>query len=97
MQGKRDRLMAGLEKAGFALSPCAGTYFVTTDVTSVGFDGDDVAFCQHIIETAGVAAIPMSAFYATDPERRFARFCFAKPDAMLDEAIARLTRRFGRR
>jgi aspartate/methionine/tyrosine aminotransferase len=93
MQAKRDRLVAGLEAAGFTAAPCAGTYFV--DIGSVGFDGDDTAFCREIIETAGVAAIPISAFYADAPETSFARFCFAKPDAMLDEASARLRRRFG--
>jgi aspartate/methionine/tyrosine aminotransferase len=95
MQAKRDRLIGGLEAAGFSAAPCAGTYFVNVDIGSVGFDGDDAAFCREIIETAGVAAIPISAFYAGKPETRFARFCFAKPDEMLDEASARLKRRFG--
>jgi N-succinyldiaminopimelate aminotransferase len=96
MQAKRDRLIGGLERAGFTTAPCPGTYFVNVDIGSVGFDGDDAAFCQNIIETAGVAAIPISAFYANAPETRFARFCFAKPDGMLDEASARLKRRFGK-
>ncbi len=95
MQAKRDRLVGGLERAGFAVAPCAGTYFVNVDIGSVGFDGDDAAFCRDIIETAGVAAIPLSAFYAGATETRFARFCFAKPDDLLDEATARLRRRFG--
>jgi len=96
MQAKRDRLVAGLARAGFDVAPCAGTYFINADITSVGFDGDDIAFCRDIIENAGVAAIPVSAFYAAEPERRFTRFCFAKPDGMLDEASTRLQRRFGR-
>jgi aspartate/methionine/tyrosine aminotransferase len=95
LQAKRDRLAAGLERAGFAVAPCAGTYFLNADIGSVGFNGDDVEFCRDIIENAGVAAIPVSAFYATMPEQSFVRFCFAKPDAMLDEAAARLARRFG--
>lgn len=94
MQAKRDCLMLGLERAGFAVAPCAGTYFINVDIGSVGFDGDDTDFCRDIIENAGVAAIPVSAFYASDPERRFVRFCFAKPMAMLDEAAERLRRRF---
>ena len=95
MQAKRDRLIGGLERAGFAVAPCAGTYFVNVDIGSIGFDGADTDFCRDIIETAGVAAIPISAFYAGTPETRFARFCFAKPDDLLDEASARLKRRFG--
>jgi len=95
MRAKRDRLIGGLEGAGFAVAPCHGTYFVNVDIGSVGFDGDDADFCREIIETAGVAAIPVSAFYASNPETSMVRFCFAKPDAMLDEAITRLKRRFG--
>ena len=98
MQAKRDRLTAGLERAGFAVAPSAGTYFLNIDITSIGFNGDDAEFCRDIIEHAGVAAIPISAFYAprpgAEPERRFVRFCFAKPDAMLDEAAGRLKKRF---
>ncbi len=95
MQAKRDRLIGGLESAGFTVAPCPGTYFINVDIGSVGFDGDDADFCRTLIETAGVAAIPVSAFYDANPETRMARFCFAKPDEMLDEAIARLKKRFG--
>jgi len=95
LQAKRDRLMIGLERAGFAVAPTAGTYFINVDITSVGFDGDDTAFCRDIIENAGVAAIPVSAFYAGNPETRFVRFCFAKPEDILDDAAERLRRRFG--
>jgi aspartate/methionine/tyrosine aminotransferase len=99
LEAKRDRLAAGLERAGFAVAYTAGTYFINVDITSVGFNGGDAEFCRDIIENAGVAAIPVSAFYApradADAERRFVRFCFAKPEAMLDEASARLGKRFG--
>jgi len=87
-----DRRAGG---GGFAVAPCHGTYFVNVDIGSVGFQGDDADFCREIIEKAGVAAIPVSAFYASAPETSMARFCFAKPDDMLDEAIIRLKRRFG--
>jgi N-succinyldiaminopimelate aminotransferase len=95
MQAKRDRLRGGLEAVGFTVAPCHGTYFITADIASVGFQGDDAAFCREIIETAGVAAIPMSAFYVSEPDTSTVRFCFAKPDTMLDEALARLKKRFG--
>jgi N-succinyldiaminopimelate aminotransferase len=95
LQAKRDRFVSGLERAGFDVAPCAGTYFVNVDIASVGFDGGDADFCRDIIENAGVAAIPVSAFYASDPETRFVRFCFAKPEAILDDAADRLKRRFG--
>jgi aspartate/methionine/tyrosine aminotransferase len=94
LQAKRDRFIAGLERAGFDVAPCAGTYFANVDIASVGFAGTDTDFCRDIIENAGVAAIPVSAFYAGNPETRFVRFCFAKPEAMLDDAAERLKRRF---
>ena len=45
-----------------------------------------------MVEAAGVAAIPISAFYAESPVTHLVRFCFAKDDAVLDEALARLER-----
>ena len=93
-QAKRDRLGADLEAAGFEVLPSQGTYFLTVDIRSVGFNGDDEAFCRHITEEAGVAAVPVSAFYQHGHVNHFARFCFCKQDALLDEATARLKRHF---
>ena len=90
MQDKRDRFAGGLADIGLDVLPCAGTYFVNVDVGRTGFEGDDVAFCRHITESAGVAAIPASAFYQEDPLRTVARFCFAKQDSVLDQALERL-------
>ncbi len=90
MQARRDRLAQGLARIGFDVQPAAGTYFLTVDIRSVGFNGDDVAFCRQITVDAGVTAIPISAFYATEPARHYARFCFAKAEATLDAALDRL-------
>jgi aspartate/methionine/tyrosine aminotransferase len=38
----------------------------------------------------GVAAIPVSAFYAEGAVKTVVRFCFAKRDATLDAALERL-------
>jgi len=98
LAGKCARLSAGLARAGFAVLPTQGSYFVTADFSApaaaLGFTGDDAAFCRHITEHAGVAAIPVSAFYESDAPTRFVRFAFCKKDEVLDEAIARLTRHF---
>jgi len=95
LAAKRDRLSAGLSRIGFATLPSDGSYFVTAGVSSLGFDGDDAAFCRTITEHAGVAAIPVSAFYENDPPRHFVRFAFCKQDEVLDEAVSRLARYFG--
>ena len=96
LAAKRDRLSAGLAGAGFGVLPAMGSYFLTTDIRPLGFHGDDMAFCQHITEHAGVAAIPVSAFYAGDAPGHYVRFAFCKQDAVLDEAVSRLTRHFAR-
>ena len=83
---------------GLSVLPTQGTYFITTDFSSLGFNGDDVAFCRHITEEAGVTAIPVTAFYdAPDPPRHYARFAFCKREEVLDEAVARLRRHFAAR
>jgi N-succinyldiaminopimelate aminotransferase len=92
LAAKRDRLSAGLRAVGFAVLPTDGSYFVIADYSAFGFDGDDAAFCRHITEHAGVAAIPVSAFYEDDAPRSWIRFAFCKQDAVLDEACARLGR-----
>ncbi len=92
LQAKRDRLAAGLAKLGFGVLPTQGSYFITTDFSPLGFSGDDVAFCRHLTEAAKVTAIPVSAFYdGKDAPKNYARFAFCKNDAVLDEALARLT------
>ena len=92
LAAKRDRLSAGLRTVGFDVLPTDGSYFVIADYSALGFDGDDAAFCRHITEHAGVAAIPVSAFYEAGAPRGWIRFAFCKQDAVLDEACARLER-----
>ncbi len=96
MQAKRDLLAEGLRAAGFDVLPCAGTYFITVDITSVGRD-DDATFCREITEHAKVAAVPLSAFYhpsITDAPRNYVRFCFCKREEVLTEAAMRLAAYF---
>lgn len=99
LQDRRDQLGAGLAEIGLGVLPTQGTYFITTDfaplAARVGFNGDDVAFCRHITERAGVTAIPVSAFYEEgDAPRHYARFAFCKRAEVLDEAIRRLKSHF---
>lgn len=98
MQAKRDRLGRALQQIGFDVLPAHGTYFVTTDFRPLGFNGTDEDFCRHITVEAGVTAVPVSAFYDQPAKapRHFARFCFCKHDATLDDAICRLQRHFRR-
>ncbi len=94
LAAKGARLSAGLAAIGFRVLPTQGSYFVTADYTPLGLTGDDQAFCRYITEQAGVAAIPVSAFYEAEPPRNWVRFAFCKKDEVLDEACARLARHF---
>jgi len=87
---KRDLLCGALESIGFGVTRPQGTYFVLADHTPFGFE-DDVAFCTHLVEQVGVAAIPPSAFY-DHPERGQAlvRFAFCKEEATLEQAVERM-------
>ncbi len=92
LEAKRDRLAAGLTKAGLAVLPCEGVYFLVADVASLGLDDDREAARRLTVE-AGVACVPVSAFYGEDASgvpRGLVRFCFTKRMAVLDEAAKRL-------
>jgi N-succinyldiaminopimelate aminotransferase len=94
LQARRDKLRAGLEACGAKTYPCEGTYFLQIDARSLGFD-DGVEFCHHLVNHAGVVAIPAQVFFDdVKTGRRYVRFAFCKSDVVLDEAIARLERSF---
>lgn len=88
-QRSRDRFAGGLRELGFSVLPSVGTYFLNVDIAPLGED-DDIAFCQRLVTQNGVAAIPVSAFYAEGAVKNVVRFCFAKHDATLDAALERL-------
>ena len=89
-EGSLRVCLAGLERAGFVVLPASATWFVTLDLAASGLPVDDAALAERLIREAGVASIPVSAFYAEAPERSYLRLCFAKADATLDSAAARL-------
>ncbi|MFN3673299.1 MAG: aminotransferase [Bosea sp. (in: a-proteobacteria)] len=91
-QRSRDRFAAGLTALDYAVLPSVGTYFLNVDIAPLG-ESDDVAFCKRLVMESGVAAIPVSAFYAESAVKTIVRFCFAKHDATLDAALERLGRR----
>jgi N-succinyldiaminopimelate aminotransferase len=88
----RDRLATGLQAEGFSLLPSQGTYFLLLDLQASGIDAADTVFCERAVREAGVAAIPVSAFYAEDPVRSVVRLCFSKKDETLDAGVERLAK-----
>jgi aminotransferase len=91
-QGRRDMLLAILEGAGFRCFRPDGAYYIMTDIRDFGFP-DDYTFVRHMIEQAGVAAVPGSSFFANSNDgSKLIRFCFCKKYETLEEARNRLTR-----
>jgi aspartate/methionine/tyrosine aminotransferase len=86
----RDRLAAGLTAAGYAVAPSEGTYFIAVDLAASGIPLDGARFCERSVREAGVAAIPMAAFFPEGGAESLIRLCFAKEDATLDAAVERL-------
>ena len=92
LAASRDHLDLALRREGFVTLPCQGTYFLNVDLVASGVTEDDMAFCLRAVKEAGVAAIPISAFYEDDPVRGTIRLCFAKRGQTLEEAARRLAK-----
>lgn len=91
----RDRLTQGLRSLGFDVIPSQGTYFLNIDIAPLG-EADDFEFCKRLVTEHGVAAIPVSAFYAENPVRNIVRLCFSKNDQTLDAGLERFARAIGK-
>ncbi len=92
LQASRDRLTEALRREGFAVLPSKGTYFLNVDLAASGIAEGDRDFCMRAVKDAGVAAIPISAFYEEDPVTHLIRLCFPKRDATLDAGAERLAK-----
>ena len=94
-QRKRDLFREGLAGTRFTLLPGQGTYFQCVGIGDLAVPERDLPegdFCQWLTREIGVAAIPLSAFYGNGFDQKVVRFCFAKKDDTLREALKRLAR-----
>jgi N-succinyldiaminopimelate aminotransferase len=91
-QAARDGLATVLSRIGYAALPAEGTYFLNVELAASGVAADDVAFCERAVREAGVAAIPVSAFYAERPVTDIVRLCFAKTADTLAAGVEALAR-----
>lgn len=88
-QQKRDLFRELLADTRFDLLPVPGGYFQLASYQRIS-EEDDVQFSQRLTRTAGVAVVPVSAFYHNGHDRKLIRFCFAKQDDTLRAAAERL-------
>jgi len=89
-QAKRDRFLIGLRASPFEPLACEGSYFQLADYSKIS-DESDLVFAKRLATEHGVATIPLSPFYQDPPPgQHLIRFCFAKEDETLDNAIEKL-------
>jgi len=92
-QEKYDLLHHGLATTRFRPLESAGSFFLIADYSQIS-TLPETEFAHWLTREHKVTTIPMSAFYQ-DPEapqsnHRLVRFCFAKENQTLKDAIARL-------
>ncbi|MFS8082545.1 MAG: methionine aminotransferase [Ginsengibacter sp.] len=89
LQAKRDLFAALLSSSLLKPLPSSGTYFQLYDYSAIS-DARELDFAKKLITDAGVAAIPVSAFYQEEKNQSILRFCFAKKETTLIEAARRI-------
>ncbi len=88
---KRDLISAGLTDIGLQVFPAFGTYYVTADVTPLGYE-DGMSFCLDIPKRCGVVAVPTDVFYDHPTAgKSIVRFAYCKQPEVLNEAVERLS------
>jgi methionine aminotransferase len=90
-QTKRDMFNGLMAETTFKSLPSFGTYFQLYSYADIS-DESDIAFAKKLTTEAGVAAIPLSAFYKSAKDNKILRFCFAKKEDTLKTAVERLSK-----
>ena len=90
-QEKRNLFIDGLASTDFDILPCEGTYFVSAHYSKISNLPDD-EFAKELTIKHKVATIPFSAFYQDKTDHKVIRFCFAKKDETLEQALEKLTK-----
>jgi methionine aminotransferase len=78
-----------MEQTPFKPLPSFGSYFQLYNYSDFSNESEnDLAI--RLTQEAGIATIPVSAFYKTPVDNKVLRFCFAKKESTLEEAVNRL-------
>ncbi len=89
-RARRDLMVNGLRSCGLPCAMPEGSYFALANHAAFGFT-DDFAFCRHLVEHGGVAAIPPGAFYTNKSKaNEWVRVAFCKKDETIHTALERL-------
>lgn len=90
LETKRNYFLKAMTDTRFTyMQPAQGSFFQVMDYSAISSLPDN-KFAQWLTKEHGVATIPVSAFYAKGNNHTLVRFCFAKKESTLDEAVRRL-------
>ncbi|MHB1177333.1 MAG: methionine aminotransferase [Daejeonella sp.] len=90
-QAKKSFFINLLKETRFDLLPCSGSYFQSVQYSRISNE-KDTDLARRLITEFGVASIPVSAFYNKKTDHHVLRFCFAKKQETLEEAVYRLSK-----
>jgi len=85
-QEKRDLFLERIKSSKFKFKPSQGTYFQLLDYTNISMENDKVIGKRLITENR-IASIPISSFNVQNRNDHMLRFCFAKKQETLEQAV----------
>lgn len=89
LQQKRDYFTQMMQQTKFKALPSYGSYFQLYSYDGMS-DESEKDFAIRLTKENKVTAIPTSVFYKEGTDNKVLRFCFAKNEATLEEAVNRL-------
>jgi methionine aminotransferase len=93
LQKKRDYFQQLMKDTPFVPLASYGSYFQCYSFQSITNE-KDIDFAIRLTKEYGVATIPISAFYKNATDNGVLRFCFAKKNKTLEQAVERLRNQF---
>ncbi|MBL0068356.1 MAG: aminotransferase class I/II-fold pyridoxal phosphate-dependent enzyme [Chitinophagaceae bacterium] len=90
MQEKRDYFKNLMSSSRFTMQDSFGSYFICGTYERISDEGD-MELSKRLTKEAGVATIPVSAFYQNGLDNKVLRFCFSKNKETLEKAAERLS------
>lgn len=88
-QEKRDLFCEGLKGTPFRFVPAQGSFFQLVSYGHLSQESDyDLAV--RLTKEIGVASIPISVFFNEKTDHKILRFCFAKENSELEQALDKL-------
>jgi methionine transaminase len=89
IQQKRDYFATLMQQTKFTALPSYGSYFQLYSYAGMS-DENEKDFAIRLTKEYKVTAIPVAVFYKNNTDNKVLRFCFAKNERTLEEAVNRL-------